>query len=253
MSFVGILRMDNHRWNIMYGTSGPTSSKRQSKAIRRRLHLDITSGTKVWQRQRRPTIMFVLNATLRILIHLWECFTKEVPAETLLGRYCWPRNAGDFGLRSAFLEGMKEFELVLYCFVVYALGARQLTKSRSTYQSISGLATSWASRAAALWIGHLLRRFPRRAVKVVGKKCAVADPVWHGPPWFTSFLLFCRTPGILVGAMYHQQWENDMRTYINPCSLFWSCQTLTSNKMMNNKKTYETHAKNTDFCILKTP
>ncbi len=41
--------------------------------------------------------------------HLWECFVGVVPADTLLRRYCWPRNVNDVALCTAFLEGIRSF------------------------------------------------------------------------------------------------------------------------------------------------
>ena len=41
--------------------------------------------------------------------HLWEGFANEVPADVLLRRYCWPKNADDLALCTAFLKGMKDF------------------------------------------------------------------------------------------------------------------------------------------------
>jgi len=39
--------------------------------------------------------------------HMWMCFSKVVPADVLLRRYCWPKNAADVALCTAFLDGIK--------------------------------------------------------------------------------------------------------------------------------------------------
>ncbi len=60
---------------------------------------------------------------------LWESTLGSLVGVFRQWGYCWPKNADDLALCTAFLKGMKDF--AYDGFVVYALGAGQHTKSRN--------------------------------------------------------------------------------------------------------------------------